>query len=146
MKSTFLRLALASILTQAISTEPAGAEDGWDLLGAIELRETETNGRWAVEKTFPDALRATADSFRITGYYVPVQAQAYVRSFLLVPDPADCPFCGSGGYGPTLEVQMRKAMPDIPEGSRITVEGTLRLIDSDETFQSAILTEGVLLE
>ncbi|MDF0599251.1 hypothetical protein P1J78_00770 [Psychromarinibacter sp. C21-152] len=139
-------LVLASILTPAIGIEPARAGDGWDLLGAIEIRETEHNGRWAVEKTFPEALRAAKDGFRITGYYVPVQAQAYVRSFLLVPDPADCPFCGGGGYGPTLEVQMRKAMPDIAEGTQITVEGTLRLIDSDETYQSAILTEGVLLD
>lgn len=146
MRSTFLPLALASILTLGTSTDPSGAEEGWDLLGAIEIRETEANGRWAVEKTFPDALLAKTDSFEITGYYVPVEAQAYVRSFLLVPDPADCPFCGNGGYGPTLEVQMRKAMPDIAEGTLITIRGTLRLIDSDETYQSAILTEGVLLD
>ncbi|WP_425049922.1 hypothetical protein [Psychromarinibacter sp. S121] len=137
--------ALAIILTLATGSRPSAAEPaGWGLLGAIEIREVEKDGRWAVEKTYPDALRAAANDFSVTGYYVPVEAQAYVRSFLLVPDPADCPFCGTNGYGPTLEVHMRKPLPDMPEGTEITVRGTLRLLDSDETYQSVIMTEAVL--
>ncbi len=142
--------ALATALAEAGATlvqgRPGVSPAGWDLLGQITLEEVETNGRWAVRKTFPPELEAQAQGFRITGYYVPIEAQAYVTSFILVPDPADCPFCGNGGYGPTLEVAMSRPVPDLPEGSEVTVEGRLNFDTSDETYRSVFLTDGRLVD
>ena len=118
----------------------------WDLIQAIEYEETETETSWSVKKTIPEGLRAQADEFEITGYYVPVEAQAYVSSFLLVPDPADCPFCGENGYGPSLEVKMKRPMPDVPEATRITIRGTLHIDDSSETYRAVYVTEGLLVD
>lgn len=124
---------------------PAAA-DPWDLITAIEYKETETATSWSVKKTIPKALKAMADDFEITGYYVPVEAQAFVRTFLLVPDPADCPFCGTNGYGPTLEVTMKRPMPDVPEATQITVHGRLNFDDSPETYRAVYLTGGALVD
>ncbi|MEM9524920.1 MAG: hypothetical protein AAF982_13230, partial [Pseudomonadota bacterium] len=46
-----------------------------------------------------------------------------------------CPFCGSGGYGPVLEVNLKRPLPALPEFSRVTVRGPLTLIDDPETLQ-----------
>ncbi|SMX36068.1 hypothetical protein MAA8898_00741 [Maliponia aquimaris] len=138
------RLLAPALLACAMAT-PALA-DPWDLITAIEYSETETETSWSVKKTVPDALRAMAGDFEITGYYVPVEAQAYVSTYLLVPDPADCPFCGTNGYGPALEVAMKRPMPDVPEATRITVRGTLNFDDSPETYRAVFLTDGVLVD
>jgi hypothetical protein len=134
----------ASVCLGTVCPEAAEASP-WDLISSIEFDETEAAGAWVVEKFIPDELRARAQDFRITGYYVPVEAQAYVSRFLLVPDPADCPFCGSGGYGPTLEVYMKRPMPDMAEATQITVAGTLKFDESPETYRAVFLTEGVLV-
>lgn len=100
---------------------------------------------WRVEKTFPPALVAAAEApVTFSGYYVPIQAQAQVTNFLVVPDPAACPFCGSGGYGVALEVITRNAVPDMPEATGITVTGRLELVDDPETYQSVRLVDAVL--
>lgn len=133
-------LSLASAL---LISQPALANP-WELITSISYTETETETEWKVEKTIPDALRAQAENFTITGYYVPVEAQAQVTQFLIVPDPADCPFCGSNGYGPTLEVFMKRPMPDVAEATEITVEGTLNFDDSPETYRAVFLTDARL--
>ncbi|MGP6085965.1 hypothetical protein [Antarctobacter jejuensis] len=139
------RLASTACLISAFAGTPALANP-WDLISAIEYEETETETTWSVTKKLPDALRDMAGDFRITGYYVPIEAQAYVSSFLLVPDPADCPFCGQNGYGPSLEVSMKRPMPDVPEATKITVRGTLEFDTSTETYRAVYLTDGVLID
>ena len=146
MRSRFFQAALGSILTLGITTSVWAEPAAWELISKIEIKEIETESRWLVKKSYPEALRAQADSFQIRGFYVPVEAQAYVKSFLLVPDPADCPFCGNGGYGLSLEVHVSKPMPDIAEGTDITVAGRLELVDSDETYQAVILREARLVK
>lgn len=146
MRSKFFQAVLGSILTLVITTKAQAEPAAWELISKIEITEVETAERWLVKKSYPDALRAQADSFRIRGFYVPVEAQAYVKSFLLVPDPADCPFCGNGGYGLSLEVHVSQPMPDMAEGTNITIEGRLELVDSDETYQAVILREARLLK
>lgn len=117
-------------------------EDAWALLGAVEIEEVETGGVWEARKTYPDGLR-DAGPFEIVGHVVPVSPQPYLETFLLVPDPADCPFCGSAGYGPSLEVTMRRALPDMAEGAEIALRGTLELIADPETFQAVRLVDAV---
>ena len=146
MRSKSFLSVLTSILMLGTTTDRASAEPAsWELISKIEITEIEKTDRWEVTKTYPAELRDMADSFRIRGYYVPVKALAFVQSFLLVADPADCPFCGNGGYGLSLEVHVRKAMPDLPEGTDITVEGRLELLDSDDTYQAVILRDAQLL-
>lgn len=146
MRSKSFLTVLASILTLGITTDAGAEPAAWELISKIEITEVEKDDQWQVKKSYPDALRAQADSFRIRGFYVPVEAQAYVKSFLLVPDPADCPFCGNGGYGLSLEVHVSKAMPDMAEGTDITVEGRLELVESDETYQAVILRDARLVK
>lgn len=138
-------MRILSLLALVATASPALANP-WDLINDIQYTETETETSWSVAKTIPEDLRAMADSFEITGYYVPIEAQAYVTSFLLVPDPADCPFCGENGYGPSLEVKMKRPMPDVPEATKITLRGTLHIDDSPETYRAVYVTEGVLVD
>lgn len=132
------------LIALALLSQPAMANP-WDLITGISYKETETETSWSVEKTIPEELRAQAGEFTITGFYVPVEAQAQVTQFLLVPDPADCPFCGTNGYGPTLEVQMSRPVPDMAEATEVTVTGTLNFDESPETYRAVFLTEGALV-
>lgn len=140
MRHGILTLALLGGLTSALWAEEA---DNWQLLSEATVSEAEENGVWRAEKHFPEGLRAAASSFEISGYLVPVLAEPYIQHFLLVADPDDCPFCGSSGYGPALEVNLRTPLPDLPEFSEITVKGELELIDDPETFQLYRLNDAV---
>jgi hypothetical protein len=143
----FPLLIAASCLSVARAAPVAAVEpvqNPWELIVGIEYKESEANGDWSVEKILPEPLKAMSEGFTITGFYVPVEAQAQVSQFLLVPDPADCPFCGSNGYGPTLEVFMKRPMADVAEATKITVEGTLNFDESTETYRAVFLTDAVL--
>lgn len=145
----------ATILTLAITTSAAAwAQEGpdsdapWRLLAAVEIEEVIDGLDWRAEKTFPDALLAAAEEeFEIDGFFIPISAEAYVETFLLVQDPADCPFCGSGGgYGPVVEVHMRHPLPDMPEFAQLSLRGDLVLIDDPETFQVYRLEDAVRID
>ena len=143
---TYLKTAQHSILTLATLTSlavPAAAETGWDLLAKIEIKEVITATTFEAHKTFPEELKAQADSFEISGYFVPVLPQGYQSQFLLVPAPEDCPFCGSGGYGPTLEVHVKRPLPDLPEFSELTVSGRLEFEESTDTYQAVRMVDAV---
>ncbi len=137
-------VTLTSLAVAAGWTGAAADPSNWQYLEAISFSEVETDGEWRVVKEFPAAL-TDGQSFAITGYYVPIEAQPYVTQFLLVPDPADCPFCGSNGYGISLEVRMARPLPDMAEATEITVTGTLELIDDPTTYQFARLRDATLL-
>ena len=134
-------LTPAILISLAALASPAPA-DGWDLLAAIEVEEVIEGDRWEARKTYPDALLAGAEGFEITGHVVPVLPEAELRTFLLVPDPDDCPFCGSAGYGPSLEVAMRRPL-DAGEGERVTLRGDLEVVADPETWQAVRLTDAV---
>lgn len=147
----FLRQILISILTLATLTSVSAAQEeappSWHLLQSITYTEHEDDsGRWWVEKFFPPELTAHSGPFTISGYYVPVQAQAYVSIFLLVPDDASCPFCGASGYGIALEVHTTRPLPDMPEGTLLTMSGDLKLLDDPETYQAAKLLNARVLD
>ncbi len=141
-----IRRALAALTVGLTLTATPVWGDGWGLLEQVQIREEDKNGRWYAFKTFPKALKAAASRFEITGYYVPVQAQPYVTDFLLVQDPADCPFCGGAGYGPTLEVQLRKPLGDMPEFTVLSLRGRLELIEDTTTWQAYRLRDAVVVK
>ena len=134
-------LAWLSALAWAALAAPAAA-DAWDLLAAIEVEEVQVEDRWEARKTYPAALIDAAGGFTVTGHVVPVVPEAALRTFLLVPDPDDCPFCGSAGYGPSLEVTMRRAL-DAEEGERVTLRGELEIVADPDTWQAVRLTDAV---
>ena len=134
-------LALLSILTLGITTEVNADEAAWALLTSVEIVEEGDDANWRAVKTFPDPLRAAAEDFTITGYVVPVLAEPYIQTFMLVSDPADCPFCGSNGYGPVLEVHLKRPIGDLVEFTEMTVRGQRELIEDPETYQAFRLIE-----
>ncbi len=147
-------LGLAIIFAQAVSAQgldlPRPAFDGaaWGLLDQVGLSEAQAaNGDWIVTKKFPPELKAAAEvPFRISGYVVPVTAEAKQQHILLVRDPEDCPFCGSNAsYAPALEVTLRKPVSDITEFDHLTVRGRLELIEDTDTFQSVILKDAEIV-
>ncbi|MEM8958686.1 MAG: hypothetical protein AAGC86_12825 [Pseudomonadota bacterium] len=143
MRSSILTLATLT----SLSVFPVWAEpDNWDLLAGIEITETEEAGQWQVEKTIPPALSASADAFTISGYAVPIEAQAYIGSFLLVPDPDNCPFCGNSGYGPSLEVTLKRPLLALAEGTAVSVTGRLEFDLSPETYQTVRLRDALLMD
>lgn len=134
----------ALILTLVTLTSPAlsaATPQGWDLLGTIEIREEIEGDDWSAIKTFPAAVRDQAEDFRITGYVVPVEAQPYITTFLLVKTPANCPFCGTASDAPVIEVHLSKPIPDMAEFSEITVEGDLEFVEDPFTLQAVIMRD-----
>lgn len=138
----------AAAVALVLLATPVWAQDdaGWALLNAASLSEVTEGGAVRVEKVFPPELVQAAEAFEISGYLVPNAAQPYLKRFLLVPDPANCPFCGDSGYGPVLEVEMTKALPDLPEGTPLTLKGRLELDRSPETYDLFRLTGAEVVE
>lgn len=98
------------------------------------------------KKTYPEALRDGME-LQVTGFIVPIQAQAYFTTFLMVDDPQNCPFCGNGmGYGPVLEVELKRPMPETAEFDAITVSGTLEFVGDEYTSQLFRLTDALILD
>ncbi|MEM8729102.1 MAG: hypothetical protein AAGF79_04215 [Pseudomonadota bacterium] len=141
MKGWGVSLALsASALASLLAADPF---ENWTLLMGAELTETGTGADLHLVKTFPTALETAAPQFEIAGYLVPVLAEPFLDRFLLVPDPADCPYCGLGGYGPSLEVDMKRALPDLPEGAFLTLRGRLELNRDGDSFELYRLVDAV---
>ena len=139
-----IRLCLALSLLAA----PLGAQEvqGWDLLAGAGVSEAGAGADLRLVKTFPPELVAAAEDFTISGYLVPVLAEPFIDSFLLVPDPADCPFCGNGGYGPSLEVDMKRALPDLPEGTYLALQGRLQLNHDSDSYDLFRLIDAVRVD
>lgn len=98
------------------------------------------------KKTYPDTLE-NGMSVTVTGFIVPVEAQAYFHTFLMVNDPQDCPFCGNGeGYGPVLEVKLKRPIAETTEFALITVEGRLEFVGDKYTSQLFRLLDARVLK
>lgn len=98
------------------------------------------------KKEYPPSLQ-DGMTVKVTGYVVPVEAQPFFMSFLLVDDPQNCPFCGSGeGYGPVLEVQLKRPIAETPEFAQVTVEGTLRFVEDEYSSQLFRLVDAQVMD
>lgn len=125
-----ISLALGGSLPQA--TYAMSPETVWNEL-AQSMAVEQSDFTW--KKDYADSL-TNGMNLTVTGFIVPVQVQAYFDSFLLVDDPQNCPFCGNGeGYGPVLEVQLKRAIPETAEFALITVEGTLEFVGDEYSSQ-----------
>lgn len=140
-------LAGTVFLASGSGGNAAQERDGWSLLAAVEIEEIIEGESYQAIKTYPPALREAADGFEITGYVVPLAAEPYMTTFILVEDPANCPFCGSSaGYGPILEVQLKRPLPDLAEFAEVRVAGRIEFIEDPGTYQSYRLVDAVALD
>ena len=142
LKTLIPTLTLVITTSAAWSADFFDPDEAWNLLGTAKVSETIENDEWKAVKEFPADLRAATDDFTVEGYVVPILAEPEITTFILVQDPENCPFCGTGsGYGPVLEVMLDKAIPSVPEFSRIKVIGELELIEDPQTYQMFRLTD-----
>jgi hypothetical protein len=138
-----LKAFYTTTICLSLTCAAPGEADPWDLITQISYEETETANSWSVAKTIPDELRDMAQGFEITGHYVQIEALTAnrIKQFIIVPEAADCPFCGESGYGPALEVTLKRAIRPIEEGTQITLRGTLQFDESPETYRAVFLTD-----
>ena len=142
-----MRRALIPLV--ALPAAPAMAdtdttETAWHILNQITFDERATETSYSVHKTFPAEIEGGDPAFEVSGYAVPMDAEG--REFMLVPDIADCPFCGSSDHGVTVNVSMATPQPGLDEGQRIVLRGALVPVHDPETWQSVILTDAVRLD
>ncbi|MGR3540702.1 MAG: hypothetical protein ACU0BS_04650 [Hasllibacter sp.] len=141
-----MRRALIPLV--ALPAAPAMAETdaeyGWHVLNQITFDERATETSYSVHKTFPAEIENGDPSFEVSGYAVPMDAEGV--EFMLVPDIADCPFCGSTDHGVTVNLSFAEAQPGLDEATRIVVRGALVPVHDPETWQSVILTDAVRLD
>lgn len=139
-------LTLSLSLTLGITTS-AMAGDPWRVLADIKIEEFITGEEFLLRKTYPEKLRKMAEGFEIEGFYVVIEPQPQVRYLFLVEDTTICPFCGSGGPGQALplEVILKRPMDAVEEFTRIRVTGDLEFIESTETMQAVRLVDARVL-
>lgn len=110
------------------------------LLSQATIEEQISGDLWRAEKTIPQNLRTAADTpFEISGIYVPIQAEPFITQFLLVESAQNCPFCGTDGSGPVVEVHLKGSTADMPEFTEVTLIGDLTFVEDPETLQLFIL-------
>ncbi|MGH1368846.1 MAG: hypothetical protein ACRBCL_09525 [Maritimibacter sp.] len=139
-------LALAAVLT-GFATSAFASDDPWALLAGIEIEEIDAQGDYMVKKTYPAGIAQGAESFRITGYAVPLTLEpgAATQEIMLVSDMGNCPFCGSSEHSATLQVELDRPVV-LEEGAKVSVVGALELIDDPQTWQAAIMRGATLVE
>jgi len=154
MRTLITILMLATLTSSAPAFEevewpgalelPGIDDEAWALLSSAEGRETGMDDTWRVIKTFPEELRAATADFTISGFLVPITAQGDLKDLILVQNPAACPFCGGEGYGPVLEVSLKRGIDWLPEFTRVTVRGRLELLEEDNTAQMFRMVDGIV--
>ena len=134
-----------SLVTLPLLGSNAMAENGWHILDQIEVTEVETADSWSVLKRFPAEIEGGVESFEISGYLIPVGWEAETRDFMLVSDLGQCPFCGSGGHGTSIEVRLADPLPVTDEAKHATLRGMLQLVRDETTMQAVVMTDAVPL-
>lgn len=139
-----------AISTAALTAAfPAYAETtdsaAWDMLSAVEVEEIVTDSSYQVRKVFPAAMKDGIAQFDITGFVVPLGETSQVREFMLVSDMGFCPFCGDPDHGTALQVSLAQPLPMITEGMRLSLRGSLETVTDEQTWQSAIMRDAVVV-
>lgn len=143
MRKPILTLATITSLLFAVAAQA----DGWRSLQQASFEEVETDQGWLVRKAFPDSLRDAAPDFEIEGFLVPAVPEPFLKTFLLVQTPLDCPFCGESA-SPTSVLEVTLATPIQPreEFSRLRVAGRLEFIESTMTTQLFRLVDARVID
>ena len=136
--------------TALAAASPSFAETidsaAWDALAAIEIEEIMTETTYQVRKVFPEEIAKGVSDFAITGFAVPLGSTENVSDFMIVSDMGFCPFCGNPEHGTSLQVTLADPIPFIEEGMRLSLRGTLETIDDEQTWQSTIMRDAVVVD
>lgn len=137
--------AALSILPVAVLAGGAQADEAaWSVLRGIEIEEIVTADSYRAVKTYPAAIENGVAQFDITGFAIPMEEGATIRTLMLVSDMLTCPFCGLPDHAAALEVTLDTPIA-VEEGQRITLRGALELNRDPETWQAATLTGARLI-
>lgn len=137
--------AALSILPVAVLAGGAQADEAaWSVLRGIEIEEIVTADSYRAVKTYPAAIENGVAQFDITGFAIPMEEGATIRTLMLVSDMLTCPFCGLPDHAAALEVTLDAPIA-VEEGQRITLRGALELNRDPETWQAATLTGARLI-
>ncbi len=135
-----MQRAALSFLPLAVLAGGAHAdESSWALLRGIDIQEVVTADSYRAIKTYPAAIENGVAQFDITGFAIPTEEGAVVRTLMLVSDMLTCPFCGLPDHAAALEVTLDAPIA-VEEGQRITLRGALELNRDPDTWQAATLT------
>lgn len=137
--------AALSILPFAVLAGGAHADEAaWSLLRGIDVQEIVTPDSYRTIKTYPAEIENGVARFDITGFAIPTEEGAMVRTLMLVSDMVTCPFCGLPDHAAALEVTLDEPIA-VEEGQRITLRGALELNRDPDTWQAATLTGARLI-
>lgn len=111
---------------------PENAAAFWNVLAETSERSEErADGIWLVP-VFSDRVRALNGTVvRATGFMFPIETAEQHSYFLLQPRPPHCPFCFNIGANQVIEVRADMPVPYSLEP--VTLEGSLTLVEDDES-------------
>lgn len=132
-------LALSFAFGTLATTAALASDDPWALLSGVAIDEKIDGDSYTVTKVFPAEIENGIKDFFITGYAVPLTPGERVSELMLVSDMGNCPFCGSGDHGVSLQVELDEPIIGLEEGTRISLRGALEPVHDTETWQSTIL-------
>lgn len=137
--------ALLSICFFALGTLQAQTNMGWqDLASGIILNFAPKQGiipKFEPAAFTPDMKSMEGQKISITGYFLVLDARR--SRFLLSKNPfASCFFCGNGGPETVMDLKFTKSY-NFELDDVITVEGVLRLNESDPAYSYFILEKAV---
>lgn len=141
-----VKTAPVSALALVAGAAHAQPSTAWDVLAGIEIEEIVTETSYEVRKVFPADVKNGIPQFDITGFAVPMSLGEDVSEILLVSDMGFCPFCGSPEHGTSLQVSLASPIAGLEEGTRLTLRGQLNAITDPQTFQTAIMTDAIVID
>ncbi|MCK0167820.1 hypothetical protein MWU52_09700 [Jannaschia sp. S6380] len=128
----------------ALAGGASADEAAWSFIRGIEVEEVVTQDSYRAIKTYPAEIENGVAQFDITGFAMPLEEGALVRTLMLVSDMVTCPFCGLPDHAAALEVTLADPIK-VEEGQRVTLRGALELNRDPETWQAAVLTGARLI-
>lgn len=144
--TTSLSVSAAALAAASPALAERATDASWNLLEAIKVTEIITENSYEVRKIFPAEIRDGVAQFDITGFAVPLGDGTNVTEFMLVSDIGFCPFCGDPDHGAALQVTLASPLPVLEEGTRLSLRGALETIKDDQTWQSAVMRNAIVLD
>ncbi len=126
-------LLLICVLGVFYSSCPVYGQDGWQILSDVTI-EKKWDEMIQMDREFPSfglqLMEAAGSKITLTGFMMPLDELISQESFVLSSLPfQSCFFCGGAGPETVAQINLNESFKYTDQ--KITVEGTLRLNDSD---------------
>ncbi|MCR9252057.1 MAG: hypothetical protein NXI20_16650 [bacterium] len=124
---------LICVLGVFYSSCPVYGQDGWQILSDVTI-EKKWDEMIQMDREFPSfglqLMEAAGSKITLTGFMMPLDELISQESFVLSSLPfQSCFFCGGAGPETVAQINLNGSFKYTDQ--KITVEGTLRLNDSD---------------